>query len=132
MQIPDYFLALVCQYSGALNSEQASRYVMSVVDALYMSSQTQDKTIISSNLPQYLKPKKHLFNSVPKPSINSDQDAIFNSRLIADLSKTDPNEIKQIATGVFKSLKIVTSQRQKFDMQHAIKGRALRKLYIES
>jgi hypothetical protein len=130
--MPEYFLALVSQYSGALNKSQAERYAKSVVDAWYYSSDNKTKTELLSLLPEYLRPQKKLFHNVLSPKVNLDQDDIFISRVMAELSKTDSNEAEQIIAGVFKSLKIISSQKSKFKYHSALNGRMIKKVFIEA
>lgn len=131
-KLPEYFIGLVSQYTGALNSEQAERYARSVIEAWYFSLDQEAQKKLSATLPKYLTPSRRVFQSVLKPKLNPDQDAIFSTRLMHQLLITDQYEVRQITAGVFKSLKIVSSQPDKFAYSRLISGRSLQKIYIGS
>jgi hypothetical protein len=130
--MPDYFIALISQYSGALNQEQAERFARSIIDAWYFSSDEDSRKKLQKLLPDYLKPKKNLFfNSIRQRSKIS-QDDIFFTRLMIDLSKTDQDEVVQIIKGVMKSLKVVSSQSSKFAYSNLFSSKKLQKIFIEA
>lgn len=131
-KLPEYFIGLVSQYTGALNSEQAERYARSVIEAWYFSLDQEAQKKLRETLPKYLTSSRRVFQSVLKPKLNPDQDAIFSTRLMHQLLITDQYEVRQITAGVFKSLKIVSSQTDKFAYSRLISGRSLQKIYIGS
>ena len=131
-KVPEYFIGLVSQYTGAINTEQSARYARSVIEAWYFSLDQLSQAKLHETLPSYLAPRKNIFNSILKPKLNPDQDSVFTARLMSELSITDPNEVKQITSGVLKSLKIVSSQKDKFKYSELIAGRKLKKIFIES
>lgn len=130
--MPDYFIALLTQYSGALNQEQAERFARSIVDAWYFSSDEESRKKLMKLLPDYLRPKKNLFFSIVRFKSKISQDEIFFTRLMIDLSKTDQDEIVQIIKGVMKSLKVVSSQSNKFAYSNLFTSKKLQKIFIEA
>lgn len=130
--MPDYFIALLTQYSGALNQEQAERFARSIVDAWYFSSDEESRKKLMKLLPEYLRPKKNLFFSSVRFKSKISQDEIFFTRLMIDLSKTDQDEVVQIIKGVMKSLKVVSSQSNKFAYSNLFTSKKLQKIFIEA
>jgi hypothetical protein len=49
-----------------------------------------------------------------------------------DLSKTDHDEVVQIIKGVMKSLKVVSSQSNKFAYSNLFTSKKLQKIFIEA
>lgn len=132
MTMPDYFTSLVMQYSGALNAEQAERYAKSVINAWYFSIDQKSQKKLEILLPEYLRPSKRIFLSFTKPRVADNQDEVFIARVKVDLAKTGAEESLQVIQGVMKSLKVVSSQRQKFTYSQLLTGKKLQKVYIES
>lgn len=130
--MPDYFIALISQYSGALNQEQAERFARSIIDAWYFSSDEDSRKKLQKLLPEYLKPKKNLFFNSIRQRNKVSQDDIFFTRLMIDLSKTDQDEVVQIIKGVMKSLKVVSSQSSKFAYSNLFSSKKLQKIFIEA
>ena len=129
--MPDYFVALITQYCGALNQDQAERFARAIIDAWYFSSDEDAKKKIVKLWPEYLQPKKNIFFNKIKYANKINQDEIFFTRLMIDLSKTDQDEIIQIIRGVMKSLKIVSSQSSKFAYSNLFTSKRLQKIFIE-
>lgn len=130
--MPDYFVALVSQYSGALNQDQAERYARSIISAWYFSSDEPTRKKLISLLPEYLRPKKNLFFNSVRHKSKISQDDIFFTRLMIDLSKTDQDEITHIIKGVLKSLKVVSSQSTRFAYHGLFTSKKLQQLFIEA
>lgn len=129
--MPDYFIALVIQYCGAMNQEQAIRYAKSFVDAWYFTLDKRDQEKLTALLPDYLKPKKQIFLFNRKQTTNSRQSKIFIERLKLDLNKSSSDEVFYIASGVMKSLKIIASAEKKFAYSKLLDNRLL-SLYIKA
>lgn len=130
--MPDYFISLIMQYAGALNPEQATRYASSVINAWYFSIDQKSQRQLAELLPQYLRPTRRVFFNFTKPRVAENQDQIFVSRVQLDLSKTSPEESEQIISGVMKSIKVISSQQQKFAYSRLITGQKIQKIFIES
>lgn len=130
--MPDYFVALVCQYSGAINSEQAERYARSFIAAWYFTLNKKDQDKLVSLLPDYLKPKKNnIFAASRKPKLNLAQSNIFISRIGADLAKTGDDECLQVISALMKSLKIISSHEQKFAYSNLLDSK-LHEIFVRS
>ena len=114
--MPDYFTALVCQYSGAINSEQAENYIRSFIDSWYFTLPQDKQNELIKLLPDYLRPKKQrqTFGFKRQVEFNGNQSKIFVSRMTMDLARTGDDESKYIISGIMKSLKIISSPEQKF------------------
>jgi hypothetical protein len=112
--MPDYFTALICQYSGAVNSAQAENYARSFVDAWYFTLPRDKQAKLLNLLPDYLKPKKQTFGFKRQSDFKGTQSEIFISRMTIDLARTGNDESKYIVKGLMKSLKIISSPEQKF------------------
>jgi hypothetical protein len=130
--MPDYFIALVSQYSGALNQEQAERYARSIISAWYFSSDEANRKKLISLLPDYLRPKKNLFFNSVRYKSRVSQDDIFFTRLMIDLSKTDQDEVAHIIKGVMKSLKVVSSQSSRFAYHELFTSKKLQQMFLEA
>ena len=130
--MPEYFLALVSQYTAAINPEQAQRYSKSVISAWYFSSNAETQSKLRKLLPAYLLPQNRLFHSMRKPKTNPNQDLVYNTRLLTELSVTDQKEINHITSGVFRSLKVISSQKNKFAYAELIEGSKLKSIFIKS
>ena len=130
--MPDYFIALVSQYSGALNQEQAERYARSIVNAWYFSSDEASRKKLLNLLPEYLRPKKNLFFNSVRYKSKISQDDIFFTRLMIDLSKTDQDEVAHIIKGVMKSLKVVSSQSSRFAYHGLFTSKKLQQMFLEA
>jgi hypothetical protein len=129
--MPDYFIALVTQYCGAMNEDQAARYAKSVVDAWYFTLPKEKQDALIKLLPDYLRPKKQLFLFSRKQNNSIDQSKIFISRLMIDLSKSSPDEAEYIASGIMKSLKVISSPEKKFALSKLFDDKLL-ELYIQA
>jgi len=129
--MPDHFIALVSQYTGALNTAQSERYAKAVIDAWYFSLPRNGQLMLSRLLPDYLTPKRKLFYSQRSQKTAINQSQIFRARLTADLSRSNFEEVEPIARGVLKSLKILSSTQKKFAYSKLLTPR-LAKLYIEA
>lgn len=132
VMMPDYFISLIMQYAGALNSDQAERYSKSVVSAWYFSIDQKSQRQLALLLPEYLRPARRVFFSFAKAKPAANQDQLFVSRVQLDLSKTSPEESEQVIRGVMKSLKVISSQHQKFAYSRLLTGQKLQKIFIES
>lgn len=127
--MPDYFIALVTQYSGAINQEQATRYAKSVIDAWYFTLPKDEQDTLIRLLPEYLKPKKQLFLFSRKQSTPINQADIFINRIKIDLSKTSSDEAEYVAKGIMKSIKVISSPEKKFAYSKLFDDKLL-ELYI--
>lgn len=118
MEIPDYFNALNIQYGSALNDAQASEHAKRVAEAWLLTLSQDKQAILLENLPTYLIPKKKIFFDqvlVSNHQIGCQSDIILE-RLKLQLQKTDDTEVRQIVSGFFKTLKIILSNEQKFQL----------------
>lgn len=129
--MPDYFIALVTQYSGAINHEQATRYAKSVIDAWYFTLPKDEQDTLIRLLPEYLKPKKQLFLFSRKQNTPINQADIFINRIKIDLSKTSSDEAEYVAKGIMKSIKVISSPEKKFAYSKLFDDKLL-ELYISS
>lgn len=130
--IPDYFISLVMQYSGALNSDQAERYTRSVIKAWYLSIDQNSQKKLVQLLPGYLKPQVGLFYNIIKPKVSENQEKVFVVRVQTDLAKTSQEEAIQIIKGIMKSLKVISSQQHKFAYSSLFGSKKLQNIFIES
>lgn len=112
--MPDYFTALVCQYSGAVNTDQAESYTRSFIDAWYFTLPKKEQLKLVELLPEYLKPNKKTFAFKRQSDFNGDQSKIFISRVTMDLARSGDDESIYIVKGIMKSLKVISSTEQKF------------------
>jgi hypothetical protein len=129
--MPDYFIALVSQYCGAMNEEQAKRYAKSVVDAWYFTLPKDKQDLLINLLPEYLKPKKQVFLFSRKQNVQIDQSKVFISRVMLDLSKSSTDEAEYITSGIMKSIKVISSPEKKFALSKLFDDKLL-ELYIKA
>ncbi len=132
--MPDYFTALVSQYTGALNTAQSERYAKAVIDAWYFSLPINHQKVLLKLLPDYLRPKHNLFFArLRQKSYKSNtlQSEVFYTRLVSELSRASIDEVVPIASGVLKSLKILSSHQKKFEYSKLFSNKLV-KLYIDA
>ena len=127
--MPDYLTALICQYSGAVNSAQAESYARSFIDAWYFTLDKEGQNKLVKLLPEYLTPKKNIFGFKRQSEFKGNQSEILISRITVDLTRSGDDESRYIIEGLMKSLKIISSPEQKFAYSKLLDAR-LYKLYV--
>lgn len=106
--LPDYFIALMKQYAGLLNDDQARRATMAVSEVLEGSLAPTQESQFFAMVPSYLRPRKQTFFARIGTNSKGKKRSASASRQLRDrLQLTSREETEVVFTAYFRAIRTV-------------------------